>query len=134
MIRSFVIIAMLATVFSVNKVFADEAKASSKVNSVTDKQAVTKINEAKSTATKSTQVKSSKAPVIIRSQVKGSQEQPNVIYILPWQGVNKVIEVEGKQRTIKLPEFQPINPRKFKQQVKQFSLQQQLTKAVVNQE
>ncbi len=134
MIRSFVIIAMLATVFSVNKVFADEAKASSKVNSVTDKQAVTKINEAKSTATKSTQVKSAKAPVIIRSQVKGSQEQPNVIYILPWQGVNKVIEVEGKQRTIKLPKFQPINPRKFKQQVKQFSLQQQLTKAVVNQE
>ena len=133
MIRFFVIITMLAAVFSV-KAFANEAEASSKVNSVTDKQAVTKINEAKSTATKSTQVKSAKAPVIIRSQVKGSQEQPNVIYILPWQGVNKVIEVEGKQRTIKLPEFQPINPRKFKQQVKQFSLQQQLTKPVANQE
>ena len=81
-----------------------------------------------------TAAKKSKAPVIIRSQVKGSQEQPKVIYILPWQGVNKVIEVEGKKRTIKLPQFQPINPRTFKQQVKLFSAQQELAKPVVNKE
>lgn len=60
-------------------------------------------------------------PLVIQSQVKGSQEQPNVIYIMPWQGVDKVIEVKGKQRTIKLPHFKPINPRAFKEQVRLFA-------------
>jgi len=61
------------------------------------------------------------APLIIQSQVKGSQEQPKVIYIMPWQGVDKVIEVKGKQRTIKLPHFKPINPRDFRKQVRAFA-------------
>jgi hypothetical protein len=60
------------------------------------------------------------APLIIQSQVKGSQEQPKVIYIMPWQGVDEVIEVKGKQRTIKLPHFNPINPRDFREQVRTF--------------
>ena len=59
--------------------------------------------------------------LVIQSQVKGSQEQPNVIYIMPWQGVDKVIEVKGKERTINLPHFKPINPRAFKEQVRFFS-------------
>ena len=61
-----------------------------------------------------------RAPLVIESQVKGSQEQPNVIYIMPWQGVDEVIEVKGKQRTIKLPHFNPINPRDFREQVRTF--------------
>jgi len=61
------------------------------------------------------------APLIIQSQVKGSQEQPKVIYIMPWQGVDKVIEVKGKQRTIKLPHFKPISPRDFREQVRSFT-------------
>lgn len=65
-----------------------------------------------------------KAPLIIQSQVKGSQEQPNVIYIMPWQGVDEVIEVQGKDRTIELPHFKPINPRDFREQIRRFSAQQ----------
>lgn len=64
------------------------------------------------------------APLIIQSQVKGSQEQPNVIYIMPWQGVDQVIEVKGKKRTIKLPHFKPINPKVFKEQVRFFANKQ----------
>ncbi|ALO33712.1 hypothetical protein CMT41_02515 [Colwellia sp. MT41] len=63
-------------------------------------------------------------PLIIHSQVKGSQEQPNVIYIMPWQGVDQVIEVKGKARTISLPHFKPINPRVFKEQVRFFASKQ----------
>jgi hypothetical protein len=70
-------------------------------------------------------IKGSKgSPLIIQSQVKGSQEQPNVIYILPWQGVDQVIEVKGKTRTIKLPHFKPINPKVFKEQVRFFANKQ----------
>lgn len=83
------------------------------------------------TATKSEkQVKPKSQPqtLVIQSQVKGSQEQPNVIYIMPWQGVDKVIEVKGKKRTISLPNFKPINPRDFKEQVRLFANKQvQLT-------
>jgi hypothetical protein len=63
-------------------------------------------------------------PLIIQSQVKGSQEQPNVIYIMPWQGIDQVIEVKGKARTIKLPHFKPINPKIFKEQVRFFATKQ----------
>ena len=68
-------------------------------------------------------------PLIIQSQVKGSQEQPNVIYIMPWQGVDQVIEVQGKMRTIKLPNFKPINPKVFKEQVRFFANKQLAVKS-----
>lgn len=74
------------------------------------------------TATAKTQNRVHKPQTLtIQSQVKGSQEQPNVIYIMPWQGVDKVIEVKGKKRTIDLPRFEPINPRTFKEQVRYFA-------------
>lgn len=72
------------------------------------------------------------APLIIQSQVKGSQEQPNVIYIMPWQEMDKIIEVEGKRRTIKLPHFKPINPKVFKEQVRFFANKQSVVKAKGN--
>lgn len=56
-------------------------------------------------------------PLIINSQVKGSQEQPNVMYILPWQGIENPIIIEGKSKEIVLPTFQPIHPKNFKNQV-----------------
>ncbi|MBU2870781.1 hypothetical protein [Colwellia sp. E2M01] len=68
-------------------------------------------------------------PVIIQSQVKGSQEQPNVIYIMPWQGVEQIIEVKGKERTIKLPQFSPIHPKAFKLQVQAFADKQAALKS-----
>ncbi|TYK65401.1 hypothetical protein [Colwellia echini] len=71
------------------------------------------------------------APLIIQSQVKGSQEQPNVIYIMPWQGVEQIIEVKGKERTIKLPKFSPIHPKAFKQQVQFFANKQLAAKTEV---
>ncbi|OUR61320.1 hypothetical protein A9Q74_09100 [Colwellia sp. 39_35_sub15_T18] len=60
------------------------------------------------------------APLVIESQVKGSQEQPNVIYIMPWQGIANPISIEGNQQKIVLPHFKPINPKLFKQQATLF--------------
>lgn len=60
------------------------------------------------------------SPLIIQSQVKGSQEQPKVTYIMPWQGVNKPISITEHQRQARLPTFKPINPKVFRKQVAQF--------------
>jgi len=68
----------------------------------------------------------SKQPLIIKSKIQGSQEQPKVLYIMPWQGIKTPIVVEGKNMTITLPSFKPINPRVFKQQVKDFNEQQKI--------
>jgi len=59
-------------------------------------------------------------PLVINSQVKGSQEQPNVIYIMPWQGIANSISIEGDKQKIVLPNFKPINPKLFKQQTTLF--------------
>lgn len=80
-------------------------------------EAIALVNQNKTSNVKANKVE----PLIIQSQVKGSQEQPNVIYIMPWQGVDQVIEVKGKTRTIKLPHFSPINPKVFKEQVRFFA-------------
>ena len=63
---------------------------------------------------------SKKTPLIINSQVKGSQEQANVIYIMPWQGISKAITIDGHTNSIVLPNFAPVNPKTFKQQTRQF--------------
>lgn len=59
-------------------------------------------------------------PLVIESQVKGSQEQPNVIYIMPWQGIEEPIMIEGNKQKISLPNFKPINPKVFKKQAALF--------------
>mgnify|MGYP000269700474 CR=1 FL=1 len=61
-----------------------------------------------------------KPPLIIKSQVKGSQQQPKVIYIMPWQGINKPVSISEHQRQARLPSFQPIHPKAFRKQVEQF--------------
>jgi hypothetical protein len=81
-------------------------------------------DEKKSVITKTAnKAQKRQAPLIIRSQVKGSQEQPNVMYILPWQGIDNPIIIEGKSKQIVLPKFQPINPKNFKSQVTLFHQQ-----------
>ena len=57
---------------------------------------------------------------VIKSQVQASQEQPNVIYITPWQELNAPIEIDPINESVVLPNFQPINPRKFRKNVKDF--------------
>jgi hypothetical protein len=63
---------------------------------------------------------SKKVPLVINSQVKGSQEQPNIIYIMPWQGIENPIRIEGNMDKISLPHFKPINPKLFRKQARLF--------------
>lgn len=63
---------------------------------------------------------SKKVPLVINSQVKGSQEQPNIIYIMPWQGIENPIRIEGNMHKISLPHFKPINPKSFRKQARLF--------------
>jgi len=74
------------------------------------------INE-KNTKVKKVKPKIIKAPLVIESQVKGSQEQPKVIYITPWQSNDKSISINVTQQQYLLPSFKPINPKKFREQV-----------------
>ncbi|MBL4908513.1 MAG: hypothetical protein JKX78_00575 [Alteromonadaceae bacterium] len=70
--------------------------------------------------------KKTQQTVIINSKIKGSQQQPKVLYIMPWQGIKTPIVVKGKVMRLALPKFKPINPKVFKQQVSDFNKQQQL--------
>ncbi|MGI2172706.1 hypothetical protein [Shewanella ulleungensis] len=60
-------------------------------------------------------------PVVIQSQVTGSQEQPKVLYIMPWQGITNPIDINNKEMRLTLPQFKPINPKAFRQQVRDFA-------------
>jgi hypothetical protein len=64
--------------------------------------------------------------VTINSKIKGSQQQPKVLYIMPWQGIKTPIVVKGKAMHLTLPSFKPINPKVFKKQVSDFNKQQKL--------
>ena len=65
--------------------------------------------------------------VTIESQVKGSQEQPNVIYIMPWQGISHPVTIKDNKHEVVLPQFKPITPKIFKQQLNSYYQQQKLT-------
>ena len=71
------------------------------------------------------QTVSAKEPVVIESQVTGTQEQPKVLYIMPWQGITNPIKIDGKAIQITLPQYKPINPKAFQQEVREFSANQQ---------
>ncbi|QDE31888.1 MULTISPECIES: hypothetical protein [Shewanella] len=70
----------------------------------------------------------SNKPVVIQSQVTGSQEQPKVLYIMPWQGITNPININNQDMQLTLPEFKPINPKIFRQQVRDFADNGQQTK------
>jgi len=54
---------------------------------------------------------------IIETRVQGSQEQPNVIYITPWQENEKAVSIQGQSLRVLLPQLAPINPKHFKKQL-----------------
>ena len=61
-----------------------------------------------------------KTQYIIETQVQGTQEQPNVIYITPWKENDKSVDVEGKILEVNLPKLLPVSPKKFKTLVKEY--------------
>ena len=61
--------------------------------------------------------KQTKTPYIIETRVQGSQEQPNVIYITPWQENEKAVSIQGQSLRVLLPQLAPINPKYFKKQL-----------------
>jgi len=62
-----------------------------------------------------------KQTLTIESKVTGSQEQPKVLYIMPWQGITRPITITDKDMELSLPAFQPINPKTFKKEVRDFA-------------
>ena len=65
-----------------------------------------------------------KQTLMIESKVTGSQEQPKVLYIMPWQGITHPITISDKGMQLTLPNFQPINPKTFKKEVRDFAANQ----------
>jgi hypothetical protein len=112
---SLLVLFTFITLFGALSYAQSDDKLNETVNKITVNKAIVKKPISK--------VKKRQGPLIIRSQVKGSQEQPNVMYILPWQGIENPIIIEGKSKQIVLPKFQPINPKNFKSQVVLFHQQ-----------
>ncbi len=65
-----------------------------------------------------------KKTVVIESKVTGSQEQPKVLYIMPWQGIANPIIIKDQKTQLIMPEFKPINPKKFRKEVRDFAAAQ----------
>lgn len=61
---------------------------------------------------------------VIESQVQGSQEQPKVLYITPWQELASVVDIDDPELAIRLPAFKPIMPKIFKQKVQAYYREQ----------
>ncbi len=76
-------------------------------------------------------VSKTKPILTIESKVTGSQEQPKVLYIMPWQGITNPITIKDKETHLTLPNFQPINPKTFKKEVRDFAANQAKTRHVV---
>lgn len=55
-----------------------------------------------------------KTPYVIETRVQGSQEQPKVIYIMPWQENGKAVSIQGQLLPVSLPQLSPVNPKRFK--------------------
>ncbi len=64
------------------------------------------------------------ASYVIETQVQGSQEQPKVIYITPWQELNSSLSIEEHELRIRLPALAPVNPKVFKDSVNSYYQQQ----------
>ena len=110
-----VLFVIQGTLFSAFAIGKEQVREISDTAINTKKSAKTITNKNTNKITKTTK------PLVIQSQVKGSQEQPNVIYIMPWQGIENPISIENNQRKISLPTFKPVNPKTFKAQVALFA-------------
>jgi len=78
--------------------------------------------------------KSAKKTLTIESKVTGSQEQPKVLYIMPWQGIANPISIKDKEPQLAMPEFKPINPKIFRKEVREFAAEQAGKKQAKNTE
>lgn len=117
---------LILIVFSVSCIELAIATEVEPTQSVTEVKVNAEKNKEKDTATKAEtrQPKLAKNIVTIESKVTGSQEQPKVLYIMPWQGINNPITVKDKEMQLMLPKVQPIYPKIFKQQVRAFAAEQ----------
>jgi len=61
---------------------------------------------------------------VIETQVQGSQEQPKVLYITPWQELDSSISIDEHNLTIRLPKLSAINPKVFRKKVNSYYQQQ----------
>lgn len=68
-------------------------------------------------AKKQSKSKKAKKPYVIESLVQGSQEQPKVIYVTPWQVNEKKVFIKAQKPQVKLPKLAPINPTEFKKRL-----------------
>ena len=66
---------------------------------------------------------STKVAYVIETQVQGTQEQPNVIYITPWQESRDDVKVNKKILKVSLPALAPLKPKAFKKRVISFHQQ-----------
>jgi len=78
--------------------------------------------------------KTAKKTLTIESKVTGSQEQPKVLYIMPWQGIANPISIKDKKTQLAMPEFKPINPKIFRKEVREFVAEQAGKKQAKNTE
>ncbi|UJF21185.1 hypothetical protein [Shewanella sp. OMA3-2] len=103
---------LVAMLFSVSAMAAGkiDANAQTTVTKSTQAEPTQKISAAKTNQ-----------PVLIESKVTGSQEQPKVLYIMPWQGITNPISVDNNDMKLALPQFKPIHPKVFQQQVRDFT-------------
>jgi len=67
-----------------------------------------------------TVIKTGQKILTIESKVTGSQEQPKVLYIMPWQGIANPITINDQKTELTMPQFKPINPKIFKKEVRNF--------------
>lgn len=65
--------------------------------------------------------KAAKKPAyVIESVVQGSQEQPNVIYITPWQEDTKAVVIQEQSLQVSLPKLTPVQAKAFKQKLSRY--------------
>ncbi|MCJ8319406.1 MAG: hypothetical protein MJK12_07220 [Colwellia sp.] len=86
--------------------------------------AKTEVNNQESKTIKKVQtekkIENKSTTIVINSQVKGTQEQPKVLYVMPWQGTKKPIVIDSNNQTIVMPKFKPINPKEFKEEISRY--------------
>ncbi len=71
--------------------------------------------------------KANQPTYVIKTLVQGSQEQPNVIYITPWQENEKAINIQGQSLQVSLPKPIPVTPKAFKKKIRAFHQKQKVT-------
>ena len=91
---------------------------------ITNAEEVKPETKAESNVERKAAPKTAKKTLTIESKVTGSQEQPKVLYIMPWQGIANPISIKDKKMQLAMPEFKPINPKTFKKEVRTFAAEQ----------